>query len=407
MSPLDVLRTALYALGANRLRAALALLGIVLGVGAVTVLVSIGRGVSDEITGFIETLGTNVLFVSSSFGDNYTAPLTLSDAEAIDDELNAPSVKAVAPNIDTFGTLVSGNNVTSAQIAGVTPEFLEVRNLEMASGIFISSPHLNSRAEVAVLGSSVSEALFENRDPTGEYVRINGRRFRIIGMTASGDSTGFQSFDRYVFMPITTVHYRLSDQRTISGEISVSQITVQAIDDDHVDAAVEEVERTLRLNRRVTDADDFEIFNQQELLESAAGTAESFTVFLGTVAGISLLVGGIGIMNIMLVSVTERTREIGIRQAMGAKRRDVLAQFVTEAIFLTLGGGILGVVLGIVLATVIDGVELGQGLPLRTAISTDIVLLALAVSVGIGMFFGIYPAIRAARMNPIEALRYE
>ena len=399
MSPLDIIRTSVYSLTANRLRAALALLGIVLGVCSVITLMSIGRGSTDRITELIQGLGSNLLTVIPS-GE----PLTLTDVDALRDPLYTPSIKAVAPQIGTFGTIHIDNNTTQASITGITPEFLNVRNLEMGTGTFIGTPHVESLAEVVVLGAQVSEDLFGNQDPTGAEVRINGRRFRVVGVLAS--QSGFGSMDDQALIPITTAYYRLSGQRIPGGDISVDQISIQARDVESVDQAIEEIETVLRLSHRITKADDFTVFNQQEILDTFDEANQTLVVFLGTVAGISLLVGGIGIMNIMLVSVTERTREIGIRQAMGAKRRDIVAQFVTEAVFLTFGGGIIGVIAGLTLATAIDGRFL-IGTEWSTRVTSDIPVIALIVSIAVGLFFGIYPAVRAARLNPIEALRYE
>ena len=399
MSPQDIIRTSVYSLTANRLRAALALLGIVLGVCSVITLMSIGRGSTDRITELIQGLGSNLLTVIPS-----EEPLTLADVDALRDPLYTPSIKAVAPQIGTFGTIHISNSTTQAQITGVTPEFLRVRNLEMATGTFIGAPHVDSRAEVVVLGAQVSEDLFGNQDPTGAEVRINGRQFRIVGVLAS--QSGFGSLDDQAVIPITTAYYRLSGQRIPGGNISVDQISIQVRDVELVDQAIEEIETVIRLSHRITEADDFTVFNQQEILDTFDEANQTLVVFLGTVAGISLLVGGIGIMNIMLVSVTERTREIGIRQAMGAKRRDIVAQFVTEAVFLTFGGGIIGVIVGVALATGIDGRFL-IGTEWSTRVTSDIPILAMIVSIGVGLFFGIYPAVRAARLNPIDALRYE
>ncbi len=399
MSLIDIFRTSIYSLTANRLRAALALLGIVLGVCSVITLMSIGRGSTDRITELIQGLGSNLLTVIPT-----SEPLTLKDVDALRDPLYTPSVMAVAPEINTFGTIHIDNNTTEAQLSGVTPEYLNVRNLEMASGTFIGTPHVEARAEVVVLGAQVSEDLFGNQDPTGALVSINGRRFRVVGVLAR--QSGFGSADSLAIVPITTAYYRLSGQRVPGGDISVDQISIQARDVELVDQAIEEIETVLRLSHRITEADDFTVFNQQEILDTFDEANQTLVVFLGTVAGISLLVGGIGIMNIMLVSVTERTREIGIRQAMGAKRRDIVAQFVTEAVFLTFGGGIIGVIVGIALATAIDGRFL-IGTEWSTRVTSDIPIIALIVSIAVGLFFGIYPAVRAARLNPIEALRHE
>ena len=403
MSVFDILRTAIYSLGANRLRAALALLGIVLGVCSVIVLMAIGRGSTDRITELITGLGTNLLFVSSTGSGE---PLTLDDAMALSDPLFTPSIGSVAPSINTFGSFVAGNQNTNAAVNGVTPEFLEARNLEIGSGTFVSAPYIDSRAEVVVLGSQLSEDLFGNQDPTGGYVRLNGRRFRVVGVLAAQGGGGFGSLDGQAFIPVTTAYYRLSDQRTPSGAIEVTQISASAKSVEVIDQAIDEIEGVLRLSHRITEADDFLIINQQEILDTFEETNQTMVIFLGAVAGISLLVGGIGIMNIMLVSVTERTREIGVRQAMGAKRRDIMAQFVTEAVFLTFGGGLMGVAVGLGLAFVIDDREL-IGTVWSTRVTNEIPVLALIVSVAIGLFFGIYPAVRAARLNPIDALRHE
>ena len=399
MSPLDIIRTSVYSLTANRLRAALALLGIVLGVCSVITLMSIGRGSTDRITELIQGLGSNLLTVIPT-----GQPLTLTDVEALRDPLYTPSIKAVAPEIGSFGTIHINNNTTEAQVSGVTPEYLSVRNLNMASGTFIGTPHVEALAEVVVLGAQVSEDLFGNQDPTGALVRINGRRFRVVGVLAR--QSGFGSADNLAIVPITTAYYRLTGQRIPGGDISVDQISIQARDVEVVDQAIEEIETVLRLSHRITEADDFTVFNQQEILDTFDEANQTLVIFLGAVAGISLLVGGIGIMNIMLVSVTERTREIGIRQAMGAKRRDIVAQFVTEAVFLTFGGGIIGVIVGVALATAINGRFL-IGTEWSTRVTSDIPIIALVVSIAVGLFFGIYPAVRAARLNPIEALRYE
>ena len=395
------MKTAISSLGANKLRAGLALLGIVIGVTAVITLMSIGRGAADEITGLIQGLGTNLLFVQPQEGQ-----LTLGDAEALVDPVYAPSVLAAAPEINTGATIAAGRENTFSTVVGATPEYLEARNLEMAEGMFITFPHVENRDEVIVLGGTVSEWLFQNRNPVGEHVRLNGRRFRVIGVLESQGGFGFGSFDFQVIVPITTAYYRLSGVRTTSGDVIVNLINVQVRDVEQVDQAIEETSGVLRLRHRITGQDDFLVTSQQETIETLQQATNTFVVFLGAIAGISLLVGGIGIMNIMLVSVTERTREIGIRKAMGAKRRDILFQFVTEATALSIGGGLLGVAIGFWMTNAIDGRTL-VGQTFTTSFNNQFAILALAVSAGIGLFFGIYPAIRASRLHPIDALRYE
>ncbi len=406
MTPLDTIRTALTSLTSNKLRAGLALLGIVIGVGAVIALMSIGKGLQQTVTERIESLGTNLLFVSSVQTAEDSSNLTLEDANALLDPVFAPSVAAVAPELRSNGTLVNGRENTFSQIAGVTPEYLSVRNLELGSGQFISDQHVESRAEVAVLGSTVAEDLFGLRDPVGQTVRINARQFTVIGVLESEGGSAFANFDNQVLVPLTTVYYRLTSERTAQGDVIVQTINVQAVSTDLAQAAEQEISTVLRLRHRITGEDDFNITNQQDALETLNETTDTFVVFLGAIASISLLVGGIGIMNIMLVSVAERTREIGIRKAMGAKRRDILFQFVSEATLLSIGGGLAGVVSGVLASRLIDGRQFGTQ-TFQTAVSGDIAVLAMVVAAAIGLFFGIYPAMRAARLHPIEALRYE
>ena len=403
MSPIETLKTAISSLGANKLRAGLALLGIVIGVTAVITLMSIGRGTTERITGMIQGLGTNLLFVQPQ-GEG--AQLTLGDSVALVDPVYAPTVLAAAPEIRTSARLAAGSEDATAQVVGVTPEYLAARNLDLASGMFIKFPHVENRDEVIVLGSTVSGQLFQNRDPVGEVVRINGRRFAVIGLLESQGGGGFGTFDTQVLVPITTAYYRLSGERTVGGDVAVDLINVQIRNVEDVDRGIEETSGVLRLRHRITGEDDFSVVSQQSTIETLEETTNTLVVFLGAIAGISLLVGGIGIMNIMLVSVTERIREIGIRKAMGAKRRDILFQFVAEGIALSIGGGLLGAGLGFWMTRAIDGRTL-VGQTFSTIFSTEFAMLALAVSAGIGLFFGIYPAVRASRLHPIDALRYE
>ena len=403
MSPLTTLRTALASLGANKLRTVLALLGIVIGVAAVISTMSVGRGAQEAITSRIESLGTNLLFVRP---EGSASILTLEDAYALLDPLFAPSVAAVAPELSTNGQIVAGRENTNAQVVGVTPEYEFVRNYSVASGRFVSAAHVESVSEVAVLGSRVAETLFGFRDPVGQTLRISGRQFTVIGVLESRGGSALGNLDNQVLVPITTVYYRLASQRTTQGGINVQTINLQVESLDVMDDAVQEIATVLRLRHRLSAEDDFTINSQQETIETLEETQETFVIFLGAIAGISLLVGGIGIMNIMMVSVTERTREIGIRKAMGAKWRDILYQFVSEATLLSLGGGVVGAALGVALSEILDGQSLG-GQTFQTAVSGDITALAIAVAVAIGLFFGIYPAARAANLHPIEALRYE
>ena len=414
MTPLATLRTALESLGANKLRAGLALLGIVIGVSAVIALMSIGRGSQEAITSRIESLGTDLLFVRPGAsvqgaivgGQGSASTLTLDDAFALQDSTFAPSVAAVAPELRTNAQVVAGRENTSTQVVGVTSEYRVIRNFPVSSGQFISPVHVQNVSEVAVLGSQVAETLFGFRDPVGQTVRINGRQFSVIGVLESKGGSALGNQDDLVMVPITTAYYRLASTRTSQGGIAVQTVSVQVARGSDLEEAVQDIATVLRLRHRITGEDDFTITSQEETIQTLEETTETFVVFLGAIAGISLLVGGIGIMNIMLVSVTERTREIGIRKAVGARRLDILLQFISEASVLSLGGGGLGVLLGVVLSKLLDGQSLG-GQTFQTALSADIAVLALVVSAAIGLFFGIYPAMRAARLHPIEALRYE
>ena len=400
MTPIGLIGTAWSSIGGNRLRTGLTLLGIIIGVAAVIALMSIGRGAQAEITSRIESLGSNLLYVRPLDGD-----LTLDDALALADPVFAPSIVSVAPEVSVNGSVTYRSTDTFTQVAGVTPEFADVRNFEVGSGEFISAAHVLNRKNVAVLGSQTAEDLFEERDPVGVEIAISGIRFTVIGVLESKGATAFGNEDNRVLVPLTTAFFRLSGQRTAAGDLTVSLINVQA-DGERIEEAQQEAATVLRLRHEITDTDDFRVDTQQSVIDTLSETTGTLTVFLGAVAGISLVVGGIGIMNIMLVSVTERTREIGIRKAMGAKRRDILSQFLVEAILLSLTGGIIGVALGYGFTYYFDDVELG-GTALNMVFSSDIAIIATAVSGGIGLFFGIYPAMQAARLHPIEALRHE
>jgi len=414
MNLIQTVVVALRSLQANKLRSALTILGVVIGVASVVALMSMGRGFQAFVNAQIESLGTNLLFVRPgatqqqgvSAVQGSAATLTLEDAVALTDPAVVPAVALISPQISTFGQVVGGGRNVRTQILGVTPEYQYIRTLALAYGEFISERDMQSRARSLVLGSTVAKSLFPEMDPIGQQVRVNNQPFRVTGVLEAKGGTGFANLDDLVLAPLSTVQARLFRQQTARGFQNVQVINIQAISDNHVQQAKEQIASVLRVSHNIIGDDDFTITSQQDLLQAFTQVTQAFTIFLAAIAGISLLVGGIGIMNIMLVSVTERTREIGIRKAVGAKRRDVLLQFLAESITLSVAGGAIGLALGWGASLGLSQIQI-QGQPLRTLVSPDIVVIAVAVAAAVGLFFGIYPAARAARLNPIEALRYE
>lgn len=399
---------ALESLIANKLRSALTVLGIVIGVGAVIAMLSIGRGAQNSITGSIEGIGTNLLFVVRGGVDEprNSKWLTIDDAEALQDSFQAPSVIGVAPILEQGVDVTAQGESTSTQIVAVTPNYETVRNATIAEGEFINETHLLSRSAVVILGPTVGDNLFGRHEGlVGESVRINGQPFRVIGVLEEKGGSGFTDEDDRVIVPLTTGQSRLF-QRLNSN--SVDMILVQAADADSVPQASQEVSEILRARHRTAiGADDFTVYNQQDFLDTAANITGVLTIFLGGIAAISLLVGGIGIMNIMLVSVIERTREIGLRKALGARKRDILIQFLAESSLLSLAGGILGIVLGWLISVAVGAIAAASNADINPVVGLDSVLLATLFSMGVGLFFGIYPANRAANLQPVEALRHE
>jgi len=408
MSYWNSLLGALESLIANKLRSALTVLGIVIGVGAVIAMLSIGRGAQNSITGSIEGIGTNLLFVVRGGVDEprNSKWLTIDDAEALQDSFQAPSVIGVVPILEQGVDVTAQGESTNTQIVAVTPNYETVRNATLAEGEFINETHLLSRSAVVILGPTVGENLFGRHEGlVGESVRINGQPFRVIGVLEEKGGSGFTDEDNRVIVPLTTGQSRLF-QRLNSN--SVDMIIVQAADAESVPQASQEVSDILRARHRTgVGADDFTVFNQQDFLDTAATITGVLTIFLGGIAAISLLVGGIGIMNIMLVSVIERTREIGLRKALGARKRDILIQFLAESSLLSLAGGMLGIVLGWLISVAVGAIAAASNADINPVVGLDSVLLATLFSMGVGLFFGIYPANRAANLQPVEALRHE
>jgi putative ABC transport system permease protein len=333
-------------------------------------------------------------------------PITLGDADAISDDFLAPSVAAVAPALQGSGTLNYAGETANTQITGVTPTYASVRNIRVAEGEFISEEHILGQASVVLLGPEVAEKLFGRTEGlVDETVRIEGQPFRVIGVLESRGGSGFSNEDDLVMVPLTTAQARLLRRATRDR---VDLLLVQAVSAPLVPQASEEVAQILRTRHR-TDigADDFTILSQQDFLNTARTITNVLTIFLGGIAAISLLVGGIGIMNIMLVSVTERTKEIGLRKALGARRMDILIQFLTESSVLSLLGGIIGILLGWGISFAVGRIAAANNAEINPAIGVDTVLLATLFSTAVGLFFGLYPANRAASLEPVEALRYE
>ncbi|MBI4791124.1 MAG: ABC transporter permease [Chloroflexi bacterium] len=411
MNMSESIRIALRSLGANRMRSGLTMLGIVIGVMSVIAMLSIGQGAQAAITSQITSIGTNLLYIrpgSTSSGgvraaEGSAATLTLEDGEALRDLAN---IVAVAPQVDSFGQVAYLGNNVNGRVIGTTPDYLDAINVSLAEGEFISAANVTAQSAVVVLGSQIATDLFDTSSPVGQSVRINGQTFRVIGVMTSKGGTGALNSDTQLYVPITTAMSRLSRTGQFRGSNSVSVLNVKITDSKLQDSVIQDIGDVLRERHRTQFQDDFNIQSQQDILNTANQVTGILTLFLGGVAAISLVVGGIGIMNIMLVSVTERTREIGLRKAVGARKRDILAQFLTEATFLSLSGGLIGIVLGAIIAQLISGLSVG-GTTVNAVVGMDSVFLAVIFSAGVGLFFGSYPANRAAGLRPIEALRYE
>lgn len=416
----ESLLSALQGLLANKLRSVLTILGIIIGVGAVITLVSVGEGVQAFVNQQFEEIGTNLLFVTPDFGNSggfvsqrraaRFSSLTLQDARVLEDPFRVPDVVAVVPEVQGPVQVVVGNRYATTLARGTSPDYPQVRNHYPIAGGFFTEQDMERSGRAVVLGQTVVKALFpEQAYPVGRAIDVNGVRFQVVGILEEKGESGPTDQDDVIFVPLTTARRWLFPQPDQSGDYTVDVIYVQARDEDRMEAAIQQVAETLRQQHGITfrDEDDFFIFSQEEILDLFGQITGILTVFLAAIAGISLLVGGIGIMNIMLVSVTERTREIGLRKAVGARQRDILVQFLVEAVMLSMIGGLVGIGLGSVGAQLISTIAQDAGQEFRAVISLRAVLTATLFSAAVGLFFGIYPARRAARLNPIDALRYE
>lgn len=405
MRTVDILEETYIALCANKARSGLTMLGIVIGIGSVIAMVSIGQGASGQIQSSIEGLGSNLLtvmpgflqpgrgFVSAGRGSSQT--LKSDDANVLN---QIPGVAYLSPELQRRFQVVSptGNN-TNSTVIGVVPAYADVRNVSANQGTFITDAHLRSLARVAVLGPTAAVDLFGQNDPLGKNVRINKVSMRVIGVLNSKGSAGFFNPDDTVFVPLTTM------QKIIAGDDFLSTIAISVTEKNLMPEVQAQAEALLVQKHRVDpQSPDFSIVSQADILGTLTQVTNTFTVFLASIAGISLVVGGIGIMNMMLTTVTERTKEIGLRKAIGAKRRDINLQFLSEAVALTFLGGFIGIVLGWLLSFSVAYFGI-----IQTKVSLSSVLLAFGVSAAIGIIFGYYPARRAAGLNPIDALRYE
>jgi putative ABC transport system permease protein len=405
----EPLSTAFVGVVTHKLRSFLTILGIVIGVAAVIALMSVGRGATADILSRIETLGSDVVIIRAgtmSFGGvsgtgGTANTLTMEDATAINEQVS--NISAVAPFYSRNLQVVVGGENLNSSVLGVTPEYMDVLNLELTNGTFFNDYDYQRGSKLAVLGANVAETLFGTTNPIGQQIRIGSIVVRITGVLQSKGGT-FGSPDDSIFIPLTAMQQTVAQPRTAQGDHVVSSIYLAVGDEEMADVTVTDLANLLRDRHNLGSGvdDDFIITSMEEIASAISETANTMTYLLGAIAAISLLVGGIGVMNIMLVSVLERTREIGIRKALGAKERDIWSQFLIEAALLTLVGGIIGTAVGLIVSYLIN-----QSGFVSTLVTADIIILAVSVSVGIGLFFGFYPAWNASRLDPIKALRFE
>jgi putative ABC transport system permease protein len=406
MKTSDLFKETYIAISANKARSSLTILGIVIGIASVIAMISIGQGAQSSVESNIQSIGSNLIMVMPGFqrgtgtqisaGRGSAHTLTQEDADAISTEVS--SVKAVAPDISSRYQITAKGTNTNTSVVGTVPDYANVRNVEIGSGNFITSQNVQSASKVAVIGPTTATDLFNGADPVGQTIKINKIEFKIIGVTKSKGGSGMTNQDDIIYIPLTTA------QRFLAGETYVSTISVEAQDPQSMAAVQEQITNLLLTRHKIPDPTlaDFNVMNQSDIVAAASSVTNIFTILLSSIAGISLLVGGIGIMNMMLTNVTERTREIGLRKAIGGKSADINMQFLTESIMLTFIGGILGIIIGWLLGL---GISMFAGI--TTTLSLFSIILAFGVSAIIGVVFGYYPARRASKLNPIEALRYE
>lgn len=403
----DLFEETIFSLSANKARSFLTILGIVIGIGSVIAMISVGQGATADITGRIESLGTNLLVVMPGSqrqagnivrgGMGSSQSLTIEDSDAI--KITVPNIVSVAPTVSSRKQVTAKGTNTNTNVYGIDGGYFSLRTIEVENGAAISNQQIKSRAKVAVLGPTANTDLFgDGANSIGQKIRVSGQEFTVIGVTKAKGGSGMGSSDDLVYVPITTA------QQYISGNQSVSNINIQVATQNLMAVAQVQVQDLLLQRHRISDPNsaDFSIMNQTDLLSSMSSVAGTLTLLLGAIAGISLVVGGIGIMNMMLTTVTERTREIGLRKSLGANNEDISAQFLTESVAFTFIGGVIGIVIGYLTALLISKFS-----GLTTVVSYTSVLLSFGISALIGIVFGYYPARRAAKLDPIEALRYQ